>query len=586
MQRFVPIAGGVGLLAAGVVTRATGLEWWIYYAVFFTIFCGAALIWREDSKWAAGVRQMLVVKAMILLSLLVIEQAGGQARSFALLAQGAGLLHLGRRKRWPLFEVISLGVVFMGGRYLFLELEITADIFYGYAYLLLAAGLVYWWSRWRKGQESAFFGELLLTVIAIAWCWFSSEAKFTEGGPVLHLLAGCVLLGGVGAFLARERSWVASTIILLLSGLLIDVETAPSYKLFLWFGLAWAGAWLTSRYFNRTIVRVSSFFLMLLSVMVIGGHIVALGSEVWTPCWLMGLALIGRAIEGRVLIRDLGRIANCTFFLAALSSFVWWYFSPDVLSFSLSLLLATAFWILDDFQEKRGVRCGQGWPWVRSVSVTLISVCALSQLFTGIGFVMALLVWSVMVQLAFRKLLVTPLIWMVAAACAISVFLVNRGDFASPGLVTTLVFGVLVYHGASLARSGFHKNLATPKVASLLWGSAAVFSLLVGLSRDEAMSSFLTSAWALGSVVLLVVGFCFRLRGYRMLGLLCLAFPLGRMFLVDIDEPLWRIVAFGVTGALLVGVGYIYQRFHRQLADGDYDWGKREAVEENEANPD
>jgi len=48
---------------------------------------------------------------------------------------------------------------------------------------------------------------------------------------------------------------------------------------------------------------------------------------------------------------------------------------------------------------------------------------------------------------------------------------------------------------------------------------------------------------------------------------------LVRLFAVDVQDTLWRIVAFGVTSGLLIGIGYVYNRYHKRLAEGDLDWG-------------
>ena len=99
-----------------------------------------------------------------------------------------------------------------------------------------------------------------------------------------------------------------------------------------------------------------------------------------------------------------------------------------------------------------------------------------------------------------------------------------------------------------------------------------MLAVLLGFVLVGEVAGWTTAGCALGAVLLLVAGFWGGLRGYRVLGLLGIGFAILRLFIVDLDEIFWRIVAFGVTGALLVGIGYIYNRFHRQLAEHDLDW--------------
>jgi uncharacterized membrane protein len=103
-----------------------------------------------------------------------------------------------------------------------------------------------------------------------------------------------------------------------------------------------------------------------------------------------------------------------------------------------------------------------------------------------------------------------------------------------------------------------------------------MLTVLLGLTANEATGGGTTAFWAVGAVALLAAGFWGGLRGYRVVGLLGIGCAIVRLFSVDVQETFWRIVAFGVTGALLVGIGYIYNRFHQRLAEHDLDWSKEE----------
>jgi len=83
--------------------------------------------------------------------------------------------------------------------------------------------------------------------------------------------------------------------------------------------------------------------------------------------------------------------------------------------------------------------------------------------------------------------------------------------------------------------------------------------LLFGFSLDSLWEQWTTAIWALGGVFLVVAGFWGNLRAYRVVGLIALGCAILRLFIVDIDDSLWRIIGFGITGALFVGIGYIYE---------------------------
>ena len=56
---------------------------------------------------------------------------------------------------------------------------------------------------------------------------------------------------------------------------------------------------------------------------------------------------------------------------------------------------------------------------------------------------------------------------------------------------------------------------------------------------------------------------------YRRLGMLALAVPLVRLFLVDVKEPLHRIIAFAAAAILLTVLGYLYHRLAARLRPSD-----------------
>jgi uncharacterized membrane protein len=91
--------------------------------------------------------------------------------------------------------------------------------------------------------------------------------------------------------------------------------------------------------------------------------------------------------------------------------------------------------------------------------------------------------------------------------------------------------------------------------------------LLTILVFYEVSGAWLTVAWGLEGVALLIAGFALRERSLRLIGLLLLAMCILKLFIYDLRAltTLYRILSFAVLGALLLGVSWTYTRFQEQL---------------------
>jgi uncharacterized membrane protein len=88
--------------------------------------------------------------------------------------------------------------------------------------------------------------------------------------------------------------------------------------------------------------------------------------------------------------------------------------------------------------------------------------------------------------------------------------------------------------------------------------------------------------WALGGIVLFVLGLAFRARSHRVVGLLALGLCIPRVFLYDIQSTKYRIAAFVVLGVLLLLVGFSYQKFRHLIEGGP----EEKAGDETPGGPD
>ena len=124
----------------------------------------------------------------------------------------------------------------------------------------------------------------------------------------------------------------------------------------------------------------------------------------------------------------------------------------------------------------------------------------------------------------------------------------------------------LIAHGIALAwRRG--------RLRPVTWshGIAGLGLFFYACSGDFlGIASWATVCWGLAAIVLFVAGLFAGLRPYRLTGLAGLALCLGRVFLVDLEHPLYRIYAFFAISIVLLSAGYLYHRFRRFIdaADG------------------
>ena len=92
---------------------------------------------------------------------------------------------------------------------------------------------------------------------------------------------------------------------------------------------------------------------------------------------------------------------------------------------------------------------------------------------------------------------------------------------------------------------------------------ASVWLWVTRFATAHDYASGITVAWALLALVVFVAGLALRERIYRIGGFAILALAVGRIFIVDVWqlETLYRILSFLVLGAVLLLLGYLYNRF-------------------------
>ncbi len=190
-------------------------------------------------------------------------------------------------------------------------------------------------------------------------------------------------------------------------------------------------------------------------------------------------------------------------------------------------------------------------------------------------------------------------VWWFVAAAAVAVIVARVGFKAVVEVATGLAVMGLGYAATLVGRgdldvtqfgSGFGAVVAMGLLAAVLsrtlpagrlgasaamrgaraWifpaaGLALIFALMLG--QRGGLSPYVTVGWGVAALAWFGFGLFTRARPDRLLGLVGLALCVPRMFWVDLHSTLYRIVAFGALGAVLLWVGFSYHRFRHLIAD-------------------
>jgi hypothetical protein len=223
----------------------------------------------------------------------------------------------------------------------------------------------------------------------------------------------------------------------------------------------------------------------------------------------------------------------------------------------------------------------EGWsralPWIQSVVATWITVFALRSNFSGPTLLLLTAASAGAVfALAWRPGVI-PALWAASALLFTGVWPVVTALLGPGG--NSLGQGPLSTALLTLAAVGFALPLLGRRVAGAeLWRQVALpVHALGGLgllcwffaASSGPLAPYATVLWGGVASAIFILGLFARERVYRLTGLLGLAACIPRVFLIDLDSTLYRIVAFVVLGLVLLWVGFSYHRFRHLIADED-----------------
>jgi uncharacterized membrane protein len=141
-----------------------------------------------------------------------------------------------------------------------------------------------------------------------------------------------------------------------------------------------------------------------------------------------------------------------------------------------------------------------------------------------------------------------------------------------PPLINLTALSDLVVIAVGLSISFAIKGNKT----AILYRAAAYLGFLVWLSRElegfDNGQAFVTVAWSLCGVILLVTGLKKANDGARLVGLATLALVVGKLFLVDLTEldQIWRIVLFLGVGAGFLLLAWFVPGLWKKTGSGEH----------------
>ena len=585
---MVPVITSLGLLSNAVVYGVRGWDFEIYYAVFAILFLVAGWWWRRDE--GEGFWQTLWAKAMVMVALFMIARFDGPVRAFSLLVQAGGLIWLSRTRSRMVFEIgAGLGVL-VGWSFL----RADAVDFWSWesrgralAYLISAQGLLIWYRFLgrEKGQDNLVRrGIVVIFAIGIAGYVVMAGCGNEERLWLILVPLGFAVLSLVQFWPLKLKDGEWTPFVVLVGTLLVLVMRAEgdfSMRGPVGIWLVGGGAFYAWLGRSESRQHLSMTLVILLGVLV---AVKLLGEDVLGRKWLAvsytALAFGVHVLGSRFRYFTLRGFA----ILAAVVGLGWLFANPwkdEVLVvYGVGLLFATFWWFWGWWNSERNKMYQ---VLMEGVGTTVWGVWLwfiLDDLLRGLPLVLALGGSSAVLMIGWRFLRAESLSWLGFVFSFLgALFLFEQNRQAGFSWVVAFYFLLFVGQGIWLSHGKGHSFLARPKVASVMWGGAAMLVILLGLVIAPEVASWTTASWAVAAVFLLASGFWFGLRGYRMVALGGLFATIVRMFMVDIQDSFWRILAFGITGALLVGIGYLYNRYSKRLADGDLDWGKAQEGE-------
>jgi phage-related holin len=296
---------------------------------------------------------------------------------------------------------------------------------------------------------------------------------------------------------------------------------------------------------------------------------------------LLGLSLF--AVSLRFPFRALGALSWLPVALACAAGIVagnWHGVRGGESWFVAAALLILAHLLIADHFRKRPPLQDSGFEMSKAASFiavfawTLITLAAAESpwqaaVLTGVALLCSVLWrWRSIVLLGHLGLgPLTLAFWMAAT-------LMLAESFAPGPLVPTLMSILLTSAGiaangmimASAVRHILGGKITSASMLPWVHAVAALLLVFVACTIDRLVSDNLTAVfWGLSAILLFVSGLFAGLRAYRFTGLIGLVLCIGHIFIWDIQDTFYRIIAFFVIGLAMLAIGFLYHRFRERI---------------------
>ncbi len=160
------------------------------------------------------------------------------------------------------------------------------------------------------------------------------------------------------------------------------------------------------------------------------------------------------------------------------------------------------------------------------------------------------------------------------AFCAAVSMMLAVDDVSKPA---TWILTSILLTSAGLAANGMlmasgvrcimGRKITASSVMPWFHAAGALLVAFAACTLDRLVSDNLTAVfWGLSAILLFVSGLFAGLRAYRLTGLIGLVFCTGHIFIWDIQDTFYRIIAFFVIGLVMLAIGFLYHRFRERIA--------------------
>jgi hypothetical protein len=120
---------------------------------------------------------------------------------------------------------------------------------------------------------------------------------------------------------------------------------------------------------------------------------------------------------------------------------------------------------------------------------------------------------------------------------------------------------------AAAVRRILGRKITSASLMPWFHAAGALLVAFVACALDRLVSDNLTAVfWGLSAILLFVSGLFAGLRAYRLTGLIGLVFCTGHIFIWDIQDTFYRIIAFFVIGLVMLAIGFLYHRFRERIS--------------------